>query len=95
MVFRGVVEEFPEVRAHGGLAAADVDVEHLHALKFVDDGLALLGGELARVALARRRQAVHTRQVAGVGQFPGQADRRIEAAFELFDEPGNWRDGRH
>src|SRR5690606_32917517 len=52
-----------------------------------DDVLALLGGQLARVALTRRRQAVHTGQIAGVGELPGQADRRVEALLELLDQP--------
>ena len=89
----GVVHQLPEVGAHRGFAAADVHVEHLHAFQLVDDRLALSRGQLTRVALARRGQAVHTGQVAGVGQFPGQADRRVEAAFELFDQPGHRRGG--
>jgi hypothetical protein len=56
---RRVVDEFPEVRSHSRFAAADVDVEHLHAFQLVDDVLALLRAELARVALARGGQAVH------------------------------------
>ena len=84
----GVVHQLPEVRAHSGFAAADVDVEHLHAFQLVDDVLALPGGQLPRIALARRRQAVHARQVAGVGQLPGQADRRVQAVLELLDRAG-------
>ena len=38
------------------------------------------------------RQAVHARQVAGVGELPGQADRGVEAVLELVDEPA--ADGR-
>ena len=49
MVRGRVVDEFPEVGPDGGLAAADVDVEHLHALEFVDHGLALLGGQFPGV----------------------------------------------
>ena len=84
MVSGGVVDEFPEVRPHSRFAATDADVEHLHALELVDDVLALLRGQLAGVALARRRQAVHARQVAGVGEFPRQADRRVETVLELL-----------
>ena len=40
LVGRGVVDQFPEVRPDGRFAAADVHVEHLHALEFVDDRLA-------------------------------------------------------
>ena len=29
---------------------------------------------------------MHAGQVAGVGELPGQADRRVEAEFELVDE---------
>ena len=87
MMGGGVVDEFPEVRPHSRFTAADVDVEHLHALELVDDVLALLRGQLARIALARRGQAVHTRQVAGVGQLPGQTDRRVEPVLELLDQP--------
>ena len=49
VVRHGIVDELPEVPAHGRLAAADVDVEHLHALELVDHRHALGGGELARV----------------------------------------------
>src|SRR5689334_17302034 len=38
---------------------------------------------------------MHACQVAGVSQFPRQTDRRVETAFELFDQPGNGRYGRH
>ncbi len=85
----GVVDEFPKVRPHGGFAAADVDVEHLHALELVDDVFALLRRQLARVALAGRGQAMHARQVAGVGEFPRQADRRVQTMLELLDQPGH------
>ncbi|OXR39629.1 hypothetical protein B7C42_08303 [Nocardia cerradoensis] len=81
-----VVEQFPEVAAHGGFAAADVDVEDLHAFQLVDERLALGGRQLSWVAAARRGQAVLTRQIAGVGEFPGQADRGVEAVFEMFDQ---------
>src|SRR5699024_5171465 len=56
LVGRRVVDQFPEVRAHGRLTAADVDVEHLHGLELVDHGLALLGGQLVGVAPARGGQ---------------------------------------
>ena len=86
-VVRGrVVDQLPEVGPDRGLAAADVDVEHLHALQRVDDRLALVGAQLARVAAAGRRQAVHARQVARVGELPGQADRRVEAELEQVGE---------
>src|SRR5262249_12087585 len=75
-----------EVRPHGWFAAADVDVEHLHSLELVDDAPALGGGELPRVAASGARQAVHAGQVAGVGQLPGQADRRVEPVPELLDQ---------
>ena len=88
MVRGGVVDEFPEVGPDGGLAAADVDVENLHAFKLIDDVHALPGGQLARVALARRGKAVHAGQVAGVGQLPRETDGSVQAAFELFDETG-------
>src|SRR5207244_1256794 len=56
VVGRRVVDELPEVRAHRRLAAADVDVEHLHPLELVDDRLALRGRQLARVPPPRRGQ---------------------------------------
>ena len=86
---RRVVDEFPEVRSHSRFAAADVHVEHLHAFQLVDDVLALLRAELARVSLAGGRQAVHARQIAGVGELPRQADRCVEAELELIDQPGH------
>src|SRR5439155_25452731 len=70
----GVVDQVPEVGPDRGLAAADVHVEDLHPLQLVDHRPALGGGQLARVAAAGAGQAVHAGQVAGVGQFPGQAD---------------------
>ena len=82
----GVVDELPEVGPHGGLAAADVHVEHLHPLELVDDGLALLGAELAGVPPAGARQAVDAGQVAGVRELPGEADGGVEAVLELVDE---------
>ena len=48
--------------------------------------LALGGAQLARIAAARAGQAVHAGQVAGVGQLPGQADRRVQAVPELLDQ---------
>ena len=89
----GVVDQLPEVGADGGLAPADVDVEDLHALELVDDGLALLGGQLVRVAPARAGQAVGAGQVAGVGQLPGEADRRVEPGGELVDEGSDRGEG--
>ena len=83
----GVVDELPEVPPDRRLAAADVDVEHLHALELVDHRHALRRGQLARIAPARARQAVDAGQVAGVGQLPGQADRRVQTSLELIDEP--------
>src|SRR5215472_5437567 len=82
-VVRGrVVHEFPKVRPDGRLAAADVDVEDLHPLERVDDLLALVRGQLTRVAAAGRGQAVLARQVARVGELPGQADWSVQAKLE-------------
>jgi hypothetical protein len=86
-VVRGrVVEQLPEVAAHRRLAAADVDVEDLHPLQLVDDGLALLGGQLARVAPAGAGQAVRAGEVARVGELPREADGRVEAECEVLHE---------
>src|SRR3712207_7303425 len=63
VVADGVVEQVPEVRPDGGLAAADVDVEDLHGLQLVDHRLGLGGRELARVPPSGAGQAVRTRQV--------------------------------
>ena len=93
VVVDGVVEQLPEVRPHRRLAAADVDVEDLHPLELVDQRLALLGGQLVRVAPARGAQAVHAGQVAGVGQLPGQADRGVQPLLELVDQPAGRRRG--
>ena len=82
----GVVEQLPEVGAHGRLSPADVDVEDLHALQLVDDCLGLRGRELTGVATAAAGQAVRARQVAGVGQLPRQADGRVEPEREVLDE---------
>ena len=88
VVLGGVVDQLPEVGANGGLAPADVDVEDLHALELVDERLALVGRELARVTPARARQTVHAGQVAGVGELPGEADGGVEATLKAIDEPG-------
>ena len=82
----GVVHQVPEVGPDGGLAAADVHVEHLHPLQLVDHRPALRGSQLARVAAARAGQAVHAGQVAGVRQLPGQADRRVQPVGELLHQ---------
>src|SRR6056297_3351183 len=83
-----VLEELEEVTPDHRFAPADVDVEHLEVVQFVEHGLGLVGGELARVAASRRRQAVDALEVAGVGEFPREADRGIETALELFDQVG-------
>ena len=53
MMCGGVIDELPEIRTDGRFAAADVDVVHLHAFELVDDVLALLRGQLTRIAFAR------------------------------------------
>ena len=85
----GVLDEFEEVAANHRLAPADVDVEHLQVAQLVEHPLGLGGGQLAVVTLTRRRQAVDAGQVAGVGQFPGEADRCVEARLELGDQGFN------
>jgi hypothetical protein len=82
----GVVDQIQEVAAHQRLAAADVDVEDAHPCQLVDQAPALLGGELPRVALARRGQAVRAGQVAAVGDLPGQADGSLEAVLEVVSQ---------
>ncbi len=90
-----IVDDLPEVRTDGRFPAADVDVEDLHALELVDDRLALRGRQLARVAPPRAGQAVHAGQVAGVGEFPGQADRGGQAVLEVVDQAGRRRGDVH
>src|SRR5206468_10365781 len=82
----GVVDQLPEVRPDGRLAAADVHVEDLHALELVDDRLGLGRTQLPRVTLARAGQAMHAGQVAGVGELPGEADGRVEPLGEMVDQ---------
>ena len=82
----GVLDELEEVAAHHRLAAADVDVEDLQVAQLVEHPLGLGRGQLARVALARRRQAVHALQVARVGELPGEADGGVEPGLQLGDE---------
>src|SRR5690606_30180847 len=57
-----VVEQLPEIGADRGLAAADVDVEHLHPLELVDHGLDLVRGQFPGVAPSGRGQAVDAGQ---------------------------------
>ena len=85
-VVGGVVDELPEVGADGGLAAADIHVEDLHAGELVDEGTALIGDQLAPVAPPGARQTMHTGQIAGVGQLPCQTDGGVEPTFEVVDE---------
>ncbi len=85
-VRRGVVDDLEEVAADHRLATADVDVEDLQRTQLVEHGDRLGGRQLVRVAPSRRRQAVDARQVAGVGQLPGQADRGVESGLELVGE---------
>jgi hypothetical protein len=91
----GVVDELPEIGPHSRFATADVHVEHLHAHQLVDDVHALAGGQLTGIALSRRGEAVHTRQVAGVRELPGQTDRRVEAALELVHQSWDGSCGVH
>jgi hypothetical protein len=81
-----VLDDLEEVAAHHGLAAPDVDVEHLQFAQLVQNGDALLGGELPRVAPAAAAEAVHALQVARVRQFPREADGGVEPALHLLDE---------
>ncbi len=87
MVVGGVVDQLPEVRTDGRLPTADVDVEDLHPLELVDDGLALVGAQLAWVPATGAGQAMHARQIAGVGEFPGEADRGVQPVLEQVDQP--------
>ena len=82
----GVADQVHEVRAQHGLAAADVHVEHLEVDHLVDDVARLGRRQLGGITPARRTQAVHAGQVAGVGQLPGQADGCIEPQAELVLE---------
>ena len=84
-----VLDEFEEVASDHRLAAADVDVEHLQVMQFVEHRFGLDRGEFAGIATARRRQAVHTLEVAGVGEFPREADRSVEPALQLVNEGGH------
>ena len=84
-----VVDEVPEVGANGGFTAADVDVEHLHSLEFVDYSLGFNSGELAGVADSRRRQAVDALQIACVGELPGEADGSVEPGLHLCGDAGH------
>ncbi len=82
LVLDGVADQVEEVRAQHRLAPADIDVEDLHGGQLVHDVTGFGRRQLHRVAATRRAQAVHARQIAGVGQLPGQADRCFEALGE-------------
>ena len=79
-----VADQVHEIRPQHGLAAADVHVEDLEVDQLVDDVARFGGRQLARVTPARRAQAMHAGQVAGVGQLPGQADGCVETPAELI-----------
>ncbi|CAB4573268.1 unannotated protein [freshwater metagenome] len=81
-----VLEQLEEVSADHGLATTDVDVEDLQVAQFVEHALGLGGGQLALVALAAGRQTVHALQVAGVGEFPRETDRGVEAPLHLINQ---------
>ncbi len=87
MVLGGVVHQLPEVGTNGRLATSDVHVEDLHPLELIDDGLALIGAQLSGISPARAGEAVHAGQIAGVGQLPGEADRRVQPLLEPVDQP--------
>ncbi len=83
---------FEEIAPDHRLTATDVDVEHLQVVELVEHGFGFGGGQLARVAATRRRQAVHALEVAGVGEFPGEADRGVEARSSAAQPAGTgWR----
>ncbi len=91
----GVLDDVEEITPQHGLAAAHVHVEHLQIGELVDDRERLGGGELVGVAPAGARQAVHARQVAGVGELPGETDGGVEAGLELVDERWGPGGGAH
>ena len=68
MVRGGVVDQLPEVRPHGGLAAADVDVEDLHPLQLVDHrlGTRRWSAHAGRAGPSDDRQCTHDRLQAYV-----------------------------
>src|SRR5205814_9527670 len=66
--------------------AADVHVEHLHSFELVDDALGFGCRQLSGITATGTRQAVSARQVARIGEFPGQADRGIESMGEVIDK---------
>ena len=71
------VENLANCLAAGGCLAISLMVEGT---------LRELRESLARVAPAAGRQAVHAREVAGVGELPGEADGGVEPVLELGDE---------
>ena len=76
----GVLDDLEEVGADHRLAAADVDVEDLQALRARRSTAKHSSvRQLARVAASRRAEAVDAREVAGVGQLPREADGGVEA----------------
>ena len=88
-LFDAVLDDLEEVGTQHGLAAADVDVEHLHLGELIDDVLHLFGGEFVGIATTGGRKAVHALQIAGVGPFPGETDGGVESLGELFSERGH------
>ena len=81
-----MTDDVEEILANHWLAAAKVHVEHLECGEFVDYGERFGGGELFGVAATRRAETVNARQVAGIGEFPGETDRSIETTLELLHE---------
>ena len=81
-----VLDELEEVAPDHRLATTDVDVEDLEVAELVEHRLGLVGGQLARVAPSRRRQAVDALQVARVRQLPREADRGVETALQLLNQ---------
>ena len=86
MTTDGVFDNVEEVGTNHRLTTTDVDVEDLHGGDLVNEGHRLSRRELIRVAAARRGEAVGAGQVAGVGQFPRQADWCGQTAFEAIAE---------
>lgn len=85
------IQQTPEVGMHRGLPAADVDVEDLVALQFIDYRLAFGGRQFPRVGTPGARQAVDASAIAGVRQLPRQADGRFQAKLKVVDQPAGER----
>jgi hypothetical protein len=70
-----MLHELEKATTDHWFATTDVDIEDLHCGDPINQPLCLIGRQLLAIATTRRR-GVGAGEFAGVGQLPGETDRR-------------------